>query len=328
MKLKKIFFASLLGLLLLVNSGCSSAVEAESDYNLVKQELVNVRYKVPGSWLLQASTSDNESVNQYSFDGGLFQVAFTTTSDKISDANIQQAFINDLLTQLPDATIDNLQEVTIDLNKAYQYDLKFTLDGVNYVGNVLMFDLDNGYMTMTFAVDEKNTDYSNVFDTIKDSISIPILSSDPVLQQTQQNNELPAVVSNFDESTNTYQGDVASIKIDGLTQTTDYYDNPALKINFTITNTSDTPLSVVQLLLTQLQVVQANAPDVLLSNAILTDSDNAIDLNRVLQPNESLDGYYAVTLKDNTNPVLVQFKANANAPIDHTLTYDLTSTVE
>jgi len=319
--MKKILKTSLLGFLALFLFSCAGNIQAEANFNLVKQELQNVRYAVPETWQLQAATQDSEAANQYTFDGGLLQVDYTATTDKIADDTVQANFISALQTQLGEsATIDNKQAVTVDLTPAYQYDIKFTDDdGTNYVGNLLLIDLDGGYISFLF-LSNASSDYSSVFPIIRDSISTPIFANSPTLQTTPQNNTAPAMTSNYDASTQTYKGALSSIKVDSIDALNDFYDNPALKISFTLTNNSDQPQVISNLLLSQLNIVQDSNPDVTLSPAVLTDGN--FNLNDILQPGQSVSGSYAVSLTSQNDPVLIQFRANPTATIDHTMTFN------
>ena len=147
----------------------------------------------------------------------------------------------------------------------------------------------------------------------------PAATSESAEETSETSSEEPA--SRWNPTTKTFTADDATIVINSIDQTTDVSNNPALKINFTITNNSNQEQDVQLLFQEIVTIQQKNATtsnDLDLAILDLNAPDD--NLNSNLNPGATIQGYLPVELEDTTNPVVLSFANGFGADVEGTIT--------
>ncbi|WP_312184994.1 DUF5067 domain-containing protein [Lactococcus raffinolactis] len=118
--------------------------------------------------------------------------------------------------------------------------------------------------------------------------------------------------SGWDEATKTFTMNDGVLKIDKVEKTTDYDGKAAIKVYFTLTNTS-TENKNAQILfqeLTRVQQKSANTSNDLQYTMLSFDNTEEDHLNDNINTNGTISGYYPYSLENETDPIQILFEKN------------------
>ena len=118
--------------------------------------------------------------------------------------------------------------------------------------------------------------------------------------------------SGWDEATKTFTTNDGVLKIDKVEKTTDYDGKAAIKVYFTLTNTS-TENKNAQILfqeLTRVQQKSANTSNDLQYTMLSFDNTEEDHLNDNINTNGTVSGYYPLLLENETDPIHILFQKN------------------
>ena len=121
--------------------------------------------------------------------------------------------------------------------------------------------------------------------------------------------------SGWDEATKTFTTNDGVLKIDKVEKTTDYDGKAAIKVYFTLTNTS-TENKNAQILfqeLTRVQQKSANTSNDLQYTMMPIENTEENHLSDNINPNGTISGYYPYSLENETDPIQFLFEKNYKA---------------
>lgn len=114
----------------------------------------------------------------------------------------------------------------------------------------------------------------------------------------------------WDETTRTFTAPDGVLTINSVEKTTDYDDKPAIKVNFTLKNTSDKPQDA-QMLFQQLATVKQQTANTTNSlNYTMLSSNDEDHLNDSINSGGTITGFYPLSLENETDPILISFQAD------------------
>ena len=121
--------------------------------------------------------------------------------------------------------------------------------------------------------------------------------------------------SGWDEATKTFTGKDGTLKIDKAEKTTDYEGKAAIKVYFTLTNTSTENKDAQMLFqeLTRVQQKSANTSNDLQYTMMPIENTEENHLSDNINPNGTISGYYPYLLENETDPIQFLFEKNYKA---------------
>lgn len=121
--------------------------------------------------------------------------------------------------------------------------------------------------------------------------------------------------SGWDEATKTFTTNDGVLKIDKVEKTTDYDGKAAIKVYFTLTNTSIENKDAQMLFqeLTRVQQKSANTSNDLQYTMMPIENTEENHLSDNINPNGTISGYYPYLLENETDPIQFLFEKNYKA---------------
>lgn len=121
--------------------------------------------------------------------------------------------------------------------------------------------------------------------------------------------------SGWDEATKTFTTNDGVLKIDKVDKTTDYDGKAAIKVYFTLTNTSTENKDAQMLFqeLTRVQQKSANTSNDLQYTMMPIENTEENHLSDNINPNGTISGYYPYLLENETDPIQFLFEKNYKA---------------
>ena len=121
--------------------------------------------------------------------------------------------------------------------------------------------------------------------------------------------------SGWDEATKTFTTNDGVLKIDKVEKTTDYDGKAAIKVYFTLTNTSTENKDAQMLFqeLTRVQQKSANTSNDLQYTMMPIENTEENHLSDNINPNGTISGYYPYLLENETDPIQFLFEKNYKA---------------
>ena len=121
--------------------------------------------------------------------------------------------------------------------------------------------------------------------------------------------------SGWDEATKTFTTNDGVLKIDKVEKTTDYDGKAAIKVYFTLTNTSTENKNAQTLFqnLTRVQQKSTNTSNDLQYAMMPIENTEENHLNDNINPNGTISGYYPYLLENETDPIQFLFEKNYKA---------------
>ena len=118
--------------------------------------------------------------------------------------------------------------------------------------------------------------------------------------------------SGWDEATKTFTTNDGVLKIDKVEKTTDYDGKAAIKVYFTLTNTSTENKNAQTLFqnLTRVQQKSTNTSNDLQYTMLSFDNAEEDHLNDNINTNGTVSGYYPLLLENETDPIHILFQKN------------------
>ena len=118
--------------------------------------------------------------------------------------------------------------------------------------------------------------------------------------------------SGWDEATKTFTTNDGVLKIDKVEKTTDYDGKAAIKVYFTLTNTSTENKNAQTLFqnLTRVQQKSTNTSNDLQYAMMPIENTEENHLNDNINPNGTVSGYYPFLLENETDPIHILFQKN------------------
>ena len=118
--------------------------------------------------------------------------------------------------------------------------------------------------------------------------------------------------SGWDEATKTFTTNDGVLKIDKVEKTTDYDGKAAIKVYFTLTNTSTENKDAQMLFqeLTRVQQKSANTSNDLQYTMMPIENTEENHLSDNINPNGTISGYYPYLLENETDPIQILFEKN------------------
>lgn len=118
--------------------------------------------------------------------------------------------------------------------------------------------------------------------------------------------------SGWDEATKTFTTNDGVLKIDKVEKTTDYDGKAAIKVYFTLTNTSTENKNAQTLFqnLTRVQQKSTNTSNDLQYTMLSFDNTEEDHLNDNINTNGTVSGYYPLLLENETDPIHILFQKN------------------
>ena len=118
--------------------------------------------------------------------------------------------------------------------------------------------------------------------------------------------------SGWDEATKTFTTNDGVLKIDKVEKTTDYDGKAAIKVYFTLTNTSTENKDAQMLFqeLTRVQQKSANTSNDLQYTMMPIENTEENHLSDNINPNGTISGYYPYLLENETDPIHILFEKN------------------
>ena len=118
--------------------------------------------------------------------------------------------------------------------------------------------------------------------------------------------------SGWDEATKTFTTNDGVLKIDKVEKTTDYDGKAAIKVYFTLTNTSTENKDAQTLFqnLTRVQQKSTNTSNDLQYTMLSFDNAEEDHLNDNINTNGTVSGYYPLLLENETDPIHILFQKN------------------
>lgn len=121
--------------------------------------------------------------------------------------------------------------------------------------------------------------------------------------------------SGWDEATKTFTTNDGVLKIDKVEKTTDYDGKAAIKVYFTLTNTSTENKDAQMLFqeLTRVQQKSTNTSNDLQYTMMPIENTEENHLSDNINPNGTISGYYPYLLENETDPIQFLFEKNYKA---------------
>lgn len=118
--------------------------------------------------------------------------------------------------------------------------------------------------------------------------------------------------SGWDEATKTFTTNDGVLKIDKVEKTTDYDGKAAIKVYFTLTNTSTENKNAQTLFqnFTRVQQKSTNTSNDLQYTMLSFDNAEEDHLNDNINTNGTVSGYYPLLLENETDPIHILFQKN------------------
>lgn len=128
----------------------------------------------------------------------------------------------------------------------------------------------------------------------------------------ESKSEAKKVDSGWDEATKTFTTNDGVLKIDKVEKTTDYDGKAAIKVYFTLTNTSTENKNAQTLFqnLTRVQQKSTNTSNDLQYTMLSFDNTEEDHLNDNINTNGTVSGYYPFLLENETDPIHILFQKN------------------
>ncbi len=128
----------------------------------------------------------------------------------------------------------------------------------------------------------------------------------------ESKSEAKKVDSGWDEATKTFTTNDGVLKIDKVEKTTDYDGKAAIKVYFTLTNTSTENKNAQTLFqnLTRVQQKSTNTSNDLQYTMLSFDNAEEDHLNDNINTNGTVSGYYPLLLENETDPIHILFQKN------------------
>lgn len=261
-----------------------------------------VSYEVPSDW----EKVEKGKVTYYYPKNGVLMVASEEGDFSVSNDSDRKALVDGISSSFK---LSDEKLVKVGDREGYMYTMDMGKDSGYESGVATLFDSENGIVA--FMVGMKD-----------ESDIILIASFSKILDSVSKATDTKESSSGWNPENRTFTGTDGILVIDKVELTEDISGDPAAKIYFTLTNTSNKEQSALLLIgfMAEFQQRNQNTSNNL-RYTILDLGGESDHLNDNLVPGGTISGFYPVKLENTTDPLVIKFLKSFKTVAEHEIVF-------